>query len=155
MAQAKGTVNLVIPGTKSEKQFNFQDVLYVPDIRTNLMSVSRITDKDNTVTFNKHRAVVTGKHGDIKFVPKRQGGLYCIKGENVQCCLDESNGNKSLLSWYYKLGHLNFADVYKLVNKGLIRENIPKLDVTSTCCEVCLKGKITALPFESQYHQKN
>lgn len=49
--------------------------------------------------------------------------------------------------WHQRLAHLNSKHLLKLVDTGVV----PAIDVADvkslSCCEICLKGKLTRLPF--------
>lgn len=61
----------------------------------------------------------------------------------------ESNLNKSSQEfWHFRLGHLNFDDMKKLVNRNIV-DGLDKLkiDVKEKFCECCVLLKQTKLPF--------
>ena len=59
---------------------NFSSVFQIAAVHRPLMSVGRICDNDNTVTFDKTSATVTGADGTVLCVFTRQpGGLYTAK----------------------------------------------------------------------------
>ena len=58
----------------------FSSVLQIAAVHRPLMSVGRICDNENSVTFDKEKAVVTGSDGVVLAVFNRQpGGLYTAK----------------------------------------------------------------------------
>lgn len=61
--KAKGVANLMTNVNGCEKIVEFRDALYVPDLRTNLISVGRITHKGHTVIFDKTSAKVIDNKG--------------------------------------------------------------------------------------------
>lgn len=50
-ATAKGNLSLTISNGKQNKEITLADALYIPDLRTNLMSIAKIVDKNHTVLF--------------------------------------------------------------------------------------------------------
>ncbi|CAK9801103.1 Retrovirus-related Pol polyprotein from transposon TNT 1-94 [Anthophora plagiata] len=78
LVKAKGNVCIRTCMNQEMKDIEFEDTLYVPDLRSNLMSVARITDKGNSVIFKKREAAVTGRDGRVKLKAKRVRNLYCI-----------------------------------------------------------------------------
>ena len=59
---------------------DLQSVFQIVAVTRPLMSVGRICDNDNSVTFDKEKAVVTGNDGVVLAVFTRQpGGLYTAK----------------------------------------------------------------------------
>ena len=81
-------------------------------------------------------------------VADRRGDLYYIR-ENEKCAEAVVRSSCSeLLRWHERLGHLNARDLMKLVRDGVV----PKVTTENanellSRCEVCIKGKMTALPF--------
>lgn len=68
---------------KKETNINFEKMYYVSDLRSNLLSVSKITDHGYDVNFREKDAIVTGKNGEIIFRADRVGILYYVrKGKN-------------------------------------------------------------------------
>lgn len=56
--EGRGTVNIEVEGQSHKKIINLQDTLHVPNLRTNLLSVAKIVDKNNEILFKKNIAVV-------------------------------------------------------------------------------------------------
>ncbi|XP_072758710.1 uncharacterized protein [Anoplolepis gracilipes] len=61
------------------------------EIRTNLLSVTKITDKGYKVVFDKHKAAVTDRKGHTKLTVKRAGNLYFVNGESSDRCQNVEN----------------------------------------------------------------
>ena len=58
----------------------FASTFQIAAVHRPLMSVGRICDNDNSVTFDKEKAVVAGADGTVLAVFTRQpGGLYTAK----------------------------------------------------------------------------
>lgn len=54
------------------------DVLFVKDLKCNLMSIGRLCDKGFEVTFSKHEATIK-KDGKVEFKGYRNGSLYELR----------------------------------------------------------------------------
>jgi len=74
-----GAVRLSVIGNSSPRLIEFNNTLFVPDLRTNLISVAKITDKGHKVVFNSDSAVVTDQQGQVKLTADRKGDLYYIR----------------------------------------------------------------------------
>ena len=123
--------------------------MYVPDLQTNLLSVSKITDNGGEVIFKCNFAVITDKEGNIKYYADRRGDLYFIR-QNIEVCKSACGKNdmySNLLLWHSRLGHLNFRDVQLLNRRELIPGKMPAMPLNSDSCKTCLLGKITEQPF--------
>ena len=85
--------------------------MYVPDLRTNLISVAKITNKNNEIIFKKNEAIVRGMNGRLIVKAKRIGNLYYIqeKAEYTNSIVSLKEKNKLL--WHERLGHLNMKDI--------------------------------------------
>lgn len=117
----------------------------MPDLRINLISVAKITDKGHEVTFRRDDASVRDERGREFVIADRRGDLYYVR-ENAECAVVQPECSE-LLKWHERLGHLNGKDLLKLIRSGAM----PPVDISDAekllRCEVCLKGKMTALPF--------
>lgn len=74
--KAKGDVRFETAG----QTVTLKNTLYVPELRTNLISVSKIVDNDHQVTFSKDRAVVRDATGKIAITAHRSGDLFYVRG---------------------------------------------------------------------------
>lgn len=146
----EGLVHFVAKSDGSERKINLKNTLFVPDLRSNLMSVSQITDHDHSVTFSKEGAHIVDANGNTVLVAPRRGSLYYVN-ESLNCALAESSCS-DLFRWHVRLGHLNAADLVKMVNCGVL-PNIKADDREQVArCTTCMKGKMTALPFKSSHN---
>ena len=54
------------------------NTLCVPDLRSNLMSVSKITEKGYKVTFTRNIAKITDSKGEVSAIADRIDNLYYL-----------------------------------------------------------------------------
>ena len=131
---------------------------YVPDLRTNLLSVSRAKDHGYTVTFGKTEAVITNHQDKVVLRAHRHSNLYFVNGmrdsvnntNSVMTYSEKSNINK----WHEKLGHLNERDLKLMAKKGLVYGLELKDSEKLSGCEVCALEKQTRLPFPRTKSEK-
>lgn len=145
--KGRGIVHLPVSSNNGYKLFEFKDTLYVPDLRTNLISVAKITNRGHEVTFYKDDAYVRDERGDINVIADRKGDLYVVR-ESLECAKAAVPSKCSeLLKWHERLGHLNARDLIKLIRDRVV----PAVDTSDTeCvmrCPTCIKGKMSASPF--------
>ena len=57
------------------------DVLFVPEIKRNLLSVSKITDKGKTVILHDSEATIRTINNEIIARAIKENGLYVIQGD--------------------------------------------------------------------------
>lgn len=81
-------------------------------------------------------------------VADRRGDLYYIRDENE--CAGAAQASlpcSDLWSWHERLGHLNSKDLVKIISDLRLPPPTTKEAEDLKKCEVCLRGKMTALPF--------
>lgn len=130
-ASTAAKVNGVAKVAISEGQtqvVNLRDTLYVPSLRTNLVSVSKITDKKMKIIFDNESAVVTNADGKTVMIADCIGDLYFLRekdhAEQVQAVTKAMSQVKSVAKnlpslWHKRLGHLHTNGVIKLCDDEL------------------------------------
>lgn len=139
------------------KKITLNDTLHVPELRTNLLSVSKMTDKGYQVLFQREKAKIIDPNGHVKLLADRVGNLFFVRelkplpGASAY----NSRHDTSLETWHRRLGHLNFKDLVESVKNGVIQgPNIVKTTENPTC-DVCCKGKMTRAPFPKFSNRKS
>lgn len=144
--EGRGKVKIPVADAVSTRQVELNNTLFVPDLRTNLVSVAKITDKGHIVTFHKDFARATDPTGQVKLTADRRGDLYYVRQNVERAAAAQHLSSSELMLWHERLGHLNTADLLKMMSGvGLSNAAGDPEDVLD--CEVCLKGKMTRLPF--------
>ena len=93
--ESRGTVKLLITDCDQVKSMKLEKPLYVPDLRTHLMSVGRICDKGFEVAFMKSSAVIRDEKEIQKLYANRIDGLYYLQGTpEVASAVSESDHSK-------------------------------------------------------------
>ncbi|XP_018375987.1 PREDICTED: uncharacterized protein LOC108769473 [Trachymyrmex cornetzi] len=87
-----GVVKLKI---NNEVTAALQDTLFVPDLRSNLLSVAKMTDYGHEVTFKKDGATVVNMNNDKIIEAKRVGDLYIVQ----EACEFANVANVEEKSW--------------------------------------------------------
>ena len=95
--ESKGIVKLLVANGDEQKVLNLENTLYVPDLRNNLFSVAKKTDKGYEVTFRQHDAVIQDNSKYKKVFAKRVDDLYYIQ-ENFEIAsvISEENNPSTL-----------------------------------------------------------
>uniref|UniRef100_A0A5K0ZQ04 Integrase catalytic domain-containing protein n=1 Tax=Nymphaea colorata TaxID=210225 RepID=A0A5K0ZQ04_9MAGN len=141
-----GTYRLNVDGTS----IILTEVLYVPSMRRNLVSVPALTGKCFEVRFVSEKVTV-GKHGRTMFDEKyvKEHGMFKLNEMNkssnsayIDCAM-----NVSTNLWHERLGHVSINKMKTLAQQGII----PDINVNDfTKCKACLYGKMTRKPFPSE-----
>jgi transposase InsO family protein len=135
--QVRGVGKVVVEGPQGS--VHLTDVLHVPTMCMNLISVSQITTAGAQVYLSGAKCVV--KHqGKTVLVGKKQHKLFLVQipVKNQTWGL----GVCSMSTWHRRLGHLGYDGLQRLVQEKLV-QGVPRLvdDRTSKVCEACMKGR--------------
>ena len=145
--KVKGVGNTSIKINNNNIDVN--EVLHVPNLATNLLSVHKIVQKGNSVLFDKYGCVIKNKANNIVVACKPKNGVYKISDAENMCLLTQKNNSAML--WHRRLGHVNYQTLLKMKNNnvgGLIFEKSDN-DSEITECKVCMEAKQHRVPFKS------
>lgn len=135
-------------GDLYERTIELSDVLYVPSLKSNLISCSKLCRDGYTVNFNSEKCV--GLYdGIIRFQGRQFNGIFRIRcapflESSAYANMATTGSNREMDLWHARLGH-----AYPERIKNLFRTDAVKgLDLTETAgtskiCADCLKGKQT------------
>lgn len=88
---------------------HLSDVLFVPRIKRNLISISALEDKGYQIAFSEGKVLAWPKNSSIKsarVIKNRHESLYTLSIRPVQALLNDSSSSNKL--WHRRLGHLHF-----------------------------------------------
>ena len=142
-AVGRGDVNMCfcLP-TGQLKNSKLNNVLFVPDLSKNLISVSMAAKNGRSTIFNdKHCQFFNNKNECIAYATKK-GNLYylnCSNDSTYSVCENDT-------LWHRRLGHISTYALNKLSEEKLI----DKTKINSNECEPCTKGKNKRNPFPSR-----
>ena len=92
------------------KRIRFKDVLYVPKLQSNLLSVSKIVDKGLNVQIGALGCSIKALNGETQAIASRDGKLFQLRCKMVhrgdQAHVATST-NEGLILWHQRMGHLN------------------------------------------------
>lgn len=157
--KGKGPITFTAEHGGRETCINLTEALYVPDLRTNLLSVGKICDKGLRVIFEKKKATVVDRNGSSVLSANRaSNGLYCLEtrtpesSANAEWNEEKNSKSRSTLMWHRRMGHLNFKDLIKCAKEGTVKGLEINENFGGYNCETCAKGKMSrkALPKRSQ-----
>lgn len=118
----------------------------MPDLRSNLLSVAKMTDRGFQVTFFKDKAVVVNpKTKETLLTAVRNQNLYYVEERLEENC--RSVQWTCLKEWHERFGHLNENDLKDIIrNKKVTGVNF-NTNVKLQVCETCIKGKHAQAPY--------
>ena len=141
VVQAKGKGTIAVETKKGTRYIS--DVLLVPDLEQNLLSVGQMIEHGYVVHFENDSCMIYEKGGskqviaNIKMVKNRSFPLTLNYSRNVALkmnVVDES------WIWHKRMGHLNFQILKYLKEKGMVY-GLPNIQEVNQVCEGCALGK--------------
>ena len=148
-----GTTQLSTPTTT----FHLNNVLYVPDISNNLLSVHKFTNDTNTfMEFHPSRFCVKdlASRRPLLQGPSKHG-LYPFPFHPTQSISTPRalfGERTSLTNWHSCLGHPAFRIVSSIISRFGLPTTANKNELA---CSACLSAKSKQLPFHSSHSQIN
>ena len=88
---------------------HLEEVLYVPGLKKNLLSVGVLEDKGYTVAFTKGKAIMWPLGGDVSSaieIGVKEGNVYRLTGNPIQAQVHVVMNPCEL--WHRRFGHLNY-----------------------------------------------
>jgi hypothetical protein len=133
---------------KTGNNVHLSNVLYVPGLEKNLVSISCLEDKGNIIAFVDGKVLSWHKDSSIenaRVIGSREGNLYRLLEQNEEALVhDEVNPNEL---WHRRYAHINYQALPFL--KRMV-EGIPELQSTHEgICKGCALGKNIKKPFPS------
>lgn len=157
---ASGTVSILSEIDGRLTNVSVHDTSHVPDLRTSLLSVGKITDQGFKVIFDQKSAAIVDKERRTVLQADRVNGLYFLREGAVQCksvSQEKVSVSRSIKTenWHRKMGHLNMRDLQECDRKGTVRGM--KLDglPNNFKCEICIRGKMTRSPFPKRLEKSS
>lgn len=139
-----GSVNTVIA----------HDVHYMPGIAANLLSVSKITSKGNTVVFHKEGGKVINSEGEVIATAVLDKGVYQLNTSTPSTPIEKCAlaAEKDTTLWHRRLAHLNRKSMIELPRMvlGLGTEDV---QISNEPCETCVTGKQARFPFRTSKYR--
>ncbi|UYV84151.1 hypothetical protein LAZ67_X001338, partial [Cordylochernes scorpioides] len=109
------------------------NVLYVPNVRRNLLSVSSMENKGKIVNFANRRAQVFDSENRIVAIAHDENGLYVMKGRvilpNAELFNSQKSSQKQTLElWHQRFCHVNNDAIERMAKGELVKGNLSELD---------------------------
>lgn len=122
-----------------------RDVLFIPSLKTNFLSMSKATECGYIVKFDNIGANIINESGKTVMSADKCGSLFLYTPANQ---LNSMIPADSLFTkWHERYGHLNVRSLINLSRSEMVRGLILKNYPNNIDCETCIKGKICSLPF--------
>jgi len=145
-AIGSGTVKFLPEGFS--KPIVVTNVLYVPDLTGNLMSVGRASEKAKVIFDRNPDCAVTTRSGTLLFTARKEGALYVMNVTpdvpSATAYITASDVNQSAILWHRRLGHFGFDSLCNSTMSNAV-SGVPKLTLPADherFCVVCADSKL-------------
>ena len=143
-----------VPFGKEGEQTCIKNVLHVPTITKNLVSVGQIVEQGMQVRFNKEGCFIE-KDGRLIAKSRKDGHMFILDSNEVKSAMF-AKGLKTETSielWHKRIGHINLQRLRAMQTKGVVI-GLPTFESkrVDRVCEACQLGKQHRLPFPKESH---
>ncbi|KAG7640275.1 Zinc finger CCHC-type superfamily [Arabidopsis suecica] len=119
-----------------------KDVLYVPELARNLLSVSQMISNGYRVIFEDNKCVIQDLKGrkilDIKMKDRSFPIIWKKSREEAYMAFEEKEEQTDL--WHKRFGHVNYDKIETMQTLKIV-EKLPKFEVIKGICAACEMGK--------------
>lgn len=131
-----------------------KNAFYVKDMKSNLISYSKITENNMIVSKGKISKIIDFK-GNVTAVAVKNNGLYFMKSKlklvesriNIANKITKNMTEKE--KWHRLLGHVNFKYL-DILSKNQLLNGIPsEIESEFMKCKTCIENKMSNTPFEN------
>ena len=144
------TVKLILSDGKT-KRCRLQNVLHVPELSYNLLSVSRIAETGKRVKFYPNECQILDRDDKVVALGVKRGNLYYLSCQPLQDHVCVSDARLSAESkefiWHRRFGHLNERSLHTLASQQLVYDFDYHISKPMPFCKACVEGKLHRTPF--------
>lgn len=129
-----------------------KNVLCIPKLSTNLLSVSELIKNGNKVVFESNNCYIRNRKNELVATAHLTNGVYKLNIKTTDCML-AAPALASAELWHKRLAHINSSDLNKMRNGIVEGVNFStSSDTKKENCVTCCEGKQTRLPFAHSEH---
>lgn len=129
-----GNVDIKTVANGMEHDVVIKNVLYVPQLTTNLLSVSQLIKMGNMVKFSEKGCDIYNKEQKLVGTADLVENVYRLNIYKVEKCLLTSSQVPSMDTWHRRLGHINSNDLRKIRKWCSARHYVEREDRTQQRC---------------------
>lgn len=146
----KGTIHVnFVNKTGQIASVEIENVLYVPSIKGNLISVKQLSDKGYAVNFSNRQCEISLGNVQVA-IGDIDNNLYKLREPN-RAYATENSEQLCIHKWHSVFGHRDI-EVVKTLASGKQVNGVTFGECTDGCknklnCEICLQGKMSRIKF--------
>ena len=134
---------------------NLHKVLFVPEIKKNLLSVPAMTQMQAEVTFDEEKCYIIKNGETINIGHLLDSKLFAVNTQPEYVNVTTTKAKApSLRQWHCRYGHLNFRYINKLAQGNMVEGMSYSSGVVKEECEACARAKMHKIPFPKQSTKK-
>ena len=154
-AYGKGNIKVPIYDVSKKWNFTLNDVLFVPELKKKLLSLSSVIEKGSEVHFDGESCTAIN-NGKSVAIGRKHGNLYKLNNrESDSAYAVSSQQNRSSMHlWHSRYGHLGINNLKLLKEKSIVEGLSFNSKEIIDCCEGCAKGKQRCEPFPKKSQHK-
>ena len=145
-----GKVSLKVNLPSRKSNCFLENVLYVPKLFCNLLSISKITESGKFTEFSETKCKIFSKTHSLLAIGDKIGKLYylnCTEADSALSSVVSSDSSEFL--WHRRFCHLGADNMRKLGENNLVKGMNCKFSNVSLECECCCDGRNHRKPFKS------
>ncbi|CAI5996503.1 unnamed protein product [Closterium sp. NIES-65] len=146
--EGRGTLRIAVDGGP----MTINNVLVVPGLGANLLSVSQLTTKGMRV--NIEGAVMTLSTSSGRFIGKahQDGGIFKLVATPNLASAHAAVAKPSLEMWHNRYGHLSASTIRAMATQGVVHGIVIDSSTNEEVekCSACLEGKMARKPFPTR-----
>ena len=151
-ATGSGTVSVhtVLANGKLQECI-LHNVLLVPNLSYNLISVSKVTEAGKSISFEETQCNISCADGKVIATAKKVGCLYYLDFQPTSECSNAMVNERTKLSngmlWHQRYGHLGVQSLKKLANDKLVEGFNFDAKKDLEFCKACTQEKLHRCSF--------
>ncbi|UYV73840.1 hypothetical protein LAZ67_11001074, partial [Cordylochernes scorpioides] len=136
------------------RQCNLNEVIFVPELSKNLLSVTSIVNNGGEVNFKGDKVTILKDGKKVLEGDQLENGLYAVNIEQHFSKKNDSNltlpSENKTKEWHRKLGHIGMQNLRKLESlvDGMELNKLEKQE--NDVCEICIMAKQTRKSFGNE-----
>ena len=142
-AAGKGTVSI----QTSEGAKLISDVLLIPDLDQNLLSVAQLLKKGYSLSFKDNYCIIFDSSGVEVVKVEMHDNSFALSLNQVNHSALVSKQDDSVL-WHKRYGHFNVNELRYLQSHDMVTD-MPTVSYVEDLCDACQFGKMHRKPFSS------
>ena len=146
LAYGKGTYRVTAVVDGKLQKIALRDVLYLPELDKNLLSVCAMVKLGAVVSFENDLCKIT-RNSKLLAVGVIRGKLYVLKIMEDQVNIANEELESDLFLWHCRLGHLGMDNVIKIANGNMVKGIGHLSSENKPFCEGRVMGKQHRCPY--------